>query len=181
MATKATIYKVALQVSNMDAEQYGDYNLTIACHPSENEERMMVRVLAFAMFANDELKFTQGLCDDEEPELWEKNMVDEIMLWIDLGQVDESRIKKACSRSKQAVVYTYQPRSADVWWDKIQNKLSRYNNLSIFSITEEETRSLGDLCKRTMQLFCMIQDGHIYLSNDLKTVEVCPSIRINAE
>lgn len=181
MALKAIIYKANIQLSNMDQDHYGQYPLTIACHPSETEERMMVRVLAFAMHADERLTFTQGLCEDEEPELWQKNLTDDIELWIDLGQADETRIKKACSRSKQVVLYTYQPRSAEVWWDKIKNKLARYDNLTVISLANGDSESLADLCERTMQLNVMIQDGEIWVSSDSKTVSLKPEYLMTAE
>lgn len=180
MALKATIYKATIQLSDMDQDQYGQYPLTIACHPSETEERMMVRVLAFAMHAHGDLSFTQGLCEDEEPELWRKNLTDDIELWIDLGQPDEARIKKACSRSAHVVIYTYQPRSADVWWNKINTKLSRYNNLTVIALEEGVSKSLADICERTMQLNVMIQDGEIWISNDSETVSLKPTYLMTA-
>lgn len=180
MAQKATIYKANIQLSNMDQDQYGQYPLTIACHPSETEERMMVRVLAFAMNAHEDLTFTQGLCEEDEPELWRKNLHEEIELWIDLGQSDETRIKKACTRGKQAMIYTYQPRSADVWWDKIKNKLTRYDNLTVISLPEGASESLASLCARTMQLNIMIQDGEIWVSDDANSISLKPEIRMAA-
>jgi uncharacterized protein YaeQ len=104
MALKATIYKADLQIADMDRHYYADHALTIARHPSETDERMMARVLAYALYAQDGIAFTKGLFDVDEPEVWVKNLVDEILLWIDLGQPDEARIRRACSRAEQVVV-----------------------------------------------------------------------------
>lgn len=174
MAQKATIYKATIQLSDLDRDHYDSYSLTIACHPSENEARMMVRLLAFALNASDRLSFTQGLCVDDEPELWQKSFADEIELWIDLGQADESRIKKACSRSERVILYTYQPRSANVWWDRLGSKLSRYDNLTVYALTEDDVVALTSLCHRTMQITCLIQDGQVWLSDDNRSVSLVP-------
>ncbi|WP_230369927.1 YaeQ family protein [Paludibacterium denitrificans] len=116
MALSATIYKVNLTLSDMDRSYYASHNLTLAQHPSETIERLMLRLTAFALHASDTLSFTRGLCADDEPELWQKNYSDEIELWIDLGEPDEKRLKKACSRAEQVVLYSYGGRASEVWW-----------------------------------------------------------------
>ena len=107
MALSATIFKANLQVSDMDRNYYAEHLLTLARHPSETDERMMVRLLAYALHADEYLNFTKGLCADEEPDLWLKNLTDEIELWIDVGQPDERRLRKACSRAAQVYLYLY--------------------------------------------------------------------------
>src|SRR5680860_958910 len=106
MALKATIFKATLNIADMDRHYYADHQLTLAQHPSENDERMMIRLLAFALNAREGLEFTKGLSTDDEPELWQKSLSDEIELWIELGLPDESRLRKACNRSKQVILYT---------------------------------------------------------------------------
>jgi uncharacterized protein YaeQ len=107
MALNSTIYKVELQISDMDRHYYATHALTLARHPSETEERLMVRLLAFALYADDRLEFGKGISDEDEPALWRKAYTDEIELWIELGQPDEARIRKACGRSRQVVVINY--------------------------------------------------------------------------
>ena len=172
MALKATVFKAELQIADMDRHYYNTHSLTIAQHPSENDERMMVRLLAFALNANDNLQFTKGLCEDDEPELWQVNFSDEIELWIDLGQPDEKRMKKACSRSQKVLLYTYQNKSATVWWEQNKNKLQRYSNLSVFNVADESVAALAKFTERTMRLQCNIQDGQVWLGNDEGMVEV---------
>jgi len=96
---------------------YQQHELVMAMHPSENDLRFIVRVIAFALNADEQLVFTKGLATDDEPEAWLKSLSDEIQLWIDFGQVDEKRIRKACGRAKKVVIYTYQKRKADIWWE----------------------------------------------------------------
>src|SRR4249920_1896129 len=134
MAPKATIYKAELQVSDMDRHYYATHALTLAQHPSETNERLMVRLLAFALYADERLEFGRGLSSDDEPDLWRKSLTGEIEQWIELGQPDEQRIRKACGRARQVVVVNYGGRSADIWWDKIGTGLARSNNLTVIDI-----------------------------------------------
>ena len=165
MAQKATIYKVDLQIADMDRNHFQNYALTIACHPSETEIRMMVRLLVFAFNADDELLFSKGISTDNEPDLWQKNLVDDILLWIDLGQPDEKRVRKACGRAQNVLVYTYQDRSAEVWWKQIKDSVQRFENLRIFSFNEKSIDSLQQLINRNMQLQCTIQEAECWLTD----------------
>jgi len=126
MALSATINKVSINIADMDRHYYQQHDLTMAMHPSENNFRFIVRVIAFALNAHEQLSFTKGLSTDDEPEVWLKSFSDEIELWIDFGQVDEKRIRKACGRAQQVIVYTYHERKAKVWWEQIASKLERH-------------------------------------------------------
>ena len=125
MAISATINKITLNIADMDRHYYQTHNLTVAQHPSETDFRFMMRVIAFSLNANEELSFTKGLCVDDEPELWVKSLTDEIELWIDFGQVDEKRIRKACGRADKVIIYTYNQRKASVWWDQQAKNFER--------------------------------------------------------
>ena len=114
MSPKSTVYKVELQVSDLDRHYYQEHNLTLALHPSETEERLMVRLLAFAMNADERLLFGRGLSTDDEPDLWQRDDTGEIALWIETGQPDEADIRRACGRARQVLIYTYSGRSAQV-------------------------------------------------------------------
>lgn len=163
MALSATINKVSLNIANMDKHYYQQHELTMAMHPSENEFRFIVRVIAFALNAHENLSFTKGLSTDDEPELWQKTLSDEIELWIDFGQVDEKRIRKACGRAKQVVIYTYRERKAAQWWDQTKQKLARHDNLQVFHIAAEGAEAL---VSRNMQLQCNIDEDTVSLNND---------------
>ncbi len=176
MALGATIFKAELQISDMDRQYYGSHSLTLALHPSETEERMMVRLLAFALHAHEQLSFTKGLSTEDEPALWQRSLSGEIELWIDLGQVDENRIRKACGRARQVAIYAYNARSATVWWQKIQPQLQRFDNLGITFLPDDISQQLAALATRNMSLQCLVQDGQIWLSNDNATVEITPEI-----
>src|SRR5690606_31628497 len=132
MALKSTIYKAALQVSDMDRNYYGQHALTIARHPSENDERMMVRLLAFACNAGEALEFGRGLSADDEPDLWEKDLTGAIQLWIDVGLPDEKLLRKACGRSRQVRLYAYGGRIVDIWHEENRARLMRLDNLEVF-------------------------------------------------
>ena len=127
MALKSTIFKAELSIADMDRHYYGDHNLTLARHPSETDERMMVRLVAFVLNAHTDLEFTKGISTDDEPDLWLKGLSGEIELWIDLGQPDEKRIRQACGRAQQVLIYCYSGHGAEIWWSQIQGKLDRFN------------------------------------------------------
>ncbi len=172
MAIKATIYKAEINISDMNRHYYQNHNLTLARHPSETDERLMIRIIAFALSANEDLQFTKGLSTDDEPEIWQRNLSNEIELWIDLGQLDEKRIRKACSRAKKVCVYTYQSGSATVWWKQIENKLSRFNNLKIVHFPDDISKKLASFSNRNMQLQITIEDDEIWLSDDNGSIQI---------
>ena len=174
MALKATIYKASLQVSDVDRNHYRDYQLTLARHPSETEERLMIRMLAFALHADEQLEFTRGLCVDEEPELWLKNPVGEIELWIELGLPDENRLRKACSRAEQVILYCYGGRAVPPWWQRNAEKLARFGNLRLVTLPEATTAALTALAQRNMELHASIQAGQIFFGAGEQTVLVEP-------
>ncbi|MBZ2207073.1 YaeQ family protein [Massilia soli] len=171
MALKATIYKADVQIADMDRNYYQDHGLTLARHPSETDERMMIRLLAFAIHANEALTFTKGLFDTDEPDLWQKDLTGAIQLWIEVGQPDEKRIMKACGRSEQVIVYSYSATS-HIWYKQIANKLERARNLTVINIPAEASEQLEKLANRNMQLQCTIQDSQIYLTDGANTVLV---------
>lgn len=174
MAIKATIFKAELQISDMDRHYYASHDLTIARHPSENDERMMLRILTFALNASEYLSFTKGISTDDEPDLWEKNLSGEIELWIELGQPDEKRIRKACGRAKKVLIYCFGGNSGDIWWEQNRAKFDRFDNLNVISISEPERKALTLLTNRTMRLQCTIQDGMAWLSDDDSNIEITP-------
>ena len=169
MALKATIYKAELQIADMDRNYYQEHILTLARHPSETDERMMVRLLAFALHANEALTFTKGLFDTDEPDLWQKDLTGAIDLWIEVGQPDEKRLMKACGRAEKVIVYSYSATS-NIWYKGIANKLERAKNLTVINIPAEASAQLEQLAKRNMQLQCTIQDGQIWLTDSVETV-----------
>ena len=171
MAQNSTVVKAELQVSDMDRHYYATHNLTLAQHPSETDERLMVRLIAFALYADDRLEFGRGLSDEDEPSLWRRDYTDEIELWIDLGQPDDARIRRACSRADQVVVLCYSS-SCDVWWKQIAGKLTRFANLTVWQLPAETSQALAALAERSMRLQCMVQDGEIWINTDTASVPV---------
>ena len=171
MALKATIFKANISICDMDRNYYDTLNLTIARHPSETDKRMMVRILAFIIHAHEQLQFTKGLSSDEEPEIWQIDYSEQIQLWIELGQIDEKRIKKGCNRSEKVAIYTYGS-SVENWWNKIKSKASSYKNLDVYQVSENTTDQLCDLVSRTMELQCTIDTGQIWLSNQSDSVHI---------
>lgn len=175
MAQKATIYKVELSVSDMDRHYYETHKLTIAKHPSETDERMMVRLLAFALNAHEQLEMTKGISTDDEPDIWQKSLSDELELWIALGLPSEKVVRQSCAKAKKVVIYTYGGRTADVWWDKIQNSTTRFDNLQVVALSEQATSELAGLADRSMKLQVNIQDGDVMVSVGDQIVYVTPT------
>ena len=171
MALKSTIFKAALQVADMDRNYYADHSLTIARHPSETDERMMLRVLAFALHADAALAFGKGISTDDEPDLWRRDLTGAIELWIDVGVPDEKLLRRACGRASEVVVYTY-GRGAALWWGRSQTALERMPNLRVLGVPVATSLELAKLAQRTMLLQCTIQDGHVWLGDKDGAVEV---------
>jgi uncharacterized protein YaeQ len=176
MALKATIYKANVQLADMDRNVYGDHGLTIARHPSETDERMMIRVLAFALnvpASNDHgaLEFAKDLWDTDEPALWEKDLTEQIVHWIDVGQPDDKRVMRASSRAARVSVYSFSA-STPIWWSGIANRLTRASNISVWQVPPEQSQALGALAQRSMQLQVTVQDGLVWVGNGRETVEI---------
>lgn len=174
MAIKSTIYKIDLQVSDMDRNYYQQHSLTLAKHPSETDERLMVRLIAFTLYANEALVFGKGLSDDEEPDLWQKDLTGAIQLWIDVGLPTERDIRKACGRSKQVAVVLYGGRIADMWWSQNSKALLKINNLTIINLPS--TQELASIASRSLDISCTIQDGQILVSHDAGSFDISPVI-----
>lgn len=177
MAPKATVLKAELQISDMDRHYYAAHQLTLAQHPSETDKRLMVRLLAYVLHADERLEFGRGLSSDDEPDLWRRDYTGLIEQWIDLGQPDESRIRKACGRAAQVVVVTYGGRASDLWWQKTAPSLARLQNLTVLDIPSETVDELAALIARAMRLNCIIQDGELQLMSDTVSIALRPSVR----
>ncbi len=174
MAVGATIYKCNLNIADMDRHYYVEHSLTLAKHPSENDLRLMVRLAAFVLNADDTLEFTKGISQDDEPDIWAKSLSGEIDLWVDLGQPDEKRIRKACGRSKKVIIYTYQEGSALAWWKQAEKTLKRFNNLSIVYLQIDG--DIERLSQRNMSLQCNVSDGELTLHSDDNSVVIRPVV-----
>ena len=172
MAVGATIFKAVLQIADMERNYYQDHALTLARHPSETDERMMVRLLAFALHAHEYLAFGQGMTEDDEADLWRKDLTGAIELWMDVGLPDEKLIRKACGRADQVVVYAYGGRVADMWFTQNSKQFERLRNLTVINLPQDSTRALAGLAQRTMQLQCTIQDGQVWLGDGQESVQV---------
>ena len=174
MALKATIFKADLQIADMDRGHYADYPLTIARHPSETDERMMVRLAAFALHAGDGLAFGRGISAEDEPALSISDLTGAIQLWIEVGLPDEKAIRKACARATQVCVVTYGGRAAQLWWDKVRPALAGLANLAVIDLPQEATRALAALARRNMRLQCSLQEGLLLITDGAVSVDIEP-------
>lgn len=177
MALTSTICKCNLDISDMDRDHYGNHVLTLARHPSETDERMMVRLLAFCLFADVDLRFGGGISANDEPDLWRHDRQGLISHWIDLGQLQEKRLRQSCSKAARVTIITYQDNAAAQWWRQIKDQADRFLHLDIIHFPDTQTRALVPLAARQMQLQCTIQDGLLWLTDGALSVELTPIIR----
>lgn len=181
MATNATVYKVRLDVSDIDRGYYANHAFVMACHPSETFERLVVRLLAFVLHAHEDLTFGAGLSSDDEPDLWRRSLGGDIECWIDLGQPDEARIRRACSRARAVVVVNYGGRAADVWWEKHAAALARFDRLTVIDIGSEAVSALAALAEpggRKLEWQCVLQDGELQIIGPAAELVLVPRMRM---
>ena len=174
MAANATIHKALLNIANMDEHYYEEHNLTLAQHPSENDLRLMIRLVAFVLNANDTLMFCKGISQDDEPDLWQKSFGGDIEMWIDLGQPDEKRIKKACGRSDKVIIYTFKEKLANPWFKQIEGSLSRFKNLQVIHLNIDG--DIESLYNRSMNIQCSMLDNELTLSTDENSVIITQEV-----
>jgi uncharacterized protein YaeQ len=178
MALKATIFKANLQIADMDRQIYVDHAVTIARHPSETDERMMVRLFALALNlpADDgqgRLELAKDLWDGDEPSLWQRDLTGQLMHWIDVGQPDERRLLKASGRTQRVSVFSYSA-STPIWWAGLANRIARARNVEVWQIEASASQALAALAQRSMQLQLGVQDGTAWIGDGKQTVEITP-------
>jgi uncharacterized protein YaeQ len=178
MALKATIFKARLELADMDRQIYSDHDLILARHPSETDERMLIRLLAFALNVpvnNDRgaLDFGKDMWDADEPGLWQRDLTGQIAHWIEVGQPDEKRLLRTSSRSSRVSVYSFSS-STPIWWAAMANKLTRVRNLTVWQVPPGQSAALAALAQRSMQLNVTVQDGAIWIGDGERSVEVAP-------
>ncbi len=170
MALKSTVFKAALQIADMDRGLYADHALTVARHPSETDERLMMKLLAFALNvpADDHdgaLQFARGMSDTDEPDLWQLSLAGVLRHWVEVGQpADERRIVRACGRAERVTLYAYSA-AVPIWWAAIAGKLARLSNLQVWQVPAAEAQALAALAARSMQLQVTVQEGQIWVGN----------------
>ncbi len=182
MALKSTVFKVQLQLADIDHGCYADHALTLARHPSETDERMMVRLAALALNAHalqddcggdGQLAFGAGLSDPDEPDVWLRDFTGRTRLWIEVGQPEDKPLAKACGKADRVRVYAFS-HAAEVWWKGIEGKLSRLSNLEVFRIPAEASQQLARLAERSMQLQATVQEGVLTLGNSQHSIDLEP-------
>jgi uncharacterized protein YaeQ len=173
MALKSTVCRAVLDVSDVDRNYYAEHVLTVARHPSETDERMMVRLAAFAFNAHEHLTFGRGLAEDDEPDLWQKAATGAIAHWIEVGQPDDRTLLRAAGRAERVTVYAYRS-GAELWWAPIAERLARVRRLAVWRIPVTASRKLSALAARAMHLQCTIQDGGLWISDAAQRVAAEP-------
>ena len=170
MALKPTIYKFRISLTDMNRDYYDSFNLTVAQHPSETEQRMMARIMAFCINASPELEFTKGLSSIEEPDLWQKSLDDQILEWVDVGEPDPERVKKATRLSKSVRVFSFNTKS-NVWWEQNKGKFG-YLKAQIVRLDNDGIEQLAAMTQRTMDLSVMLSGNSAFVNSDTQSAEV---------
>lgn len=178
MALKSTIFKANLQIADIDHSYYADHGLTLARHPSETDERMMIRLVALALQAHKlqdlcqgdgTLAFGAGLANPDEPDVWLRDFTGQTQLWVEVGQPEEKPLTKACAKAEQVVVYCFH-HAAEVWWRAIENKLTRLSNLEVWRVPTLASQELVTLAQRSMQLQATLQEASLMLSDGMQDI-----------
>jgi uncharacterized protein YaeQ len=175
MALKATIFKANLQINDLDRHYYALHPLILAQHPSETNERLMVRLLAFALEASETLEFGKGL-SSEEPALWQHDATGLIERIIEVGLPEEALLRRYAGRATEVMVYAYGGRTVGLWWEKLRVPLGRLKNLRVVEISPETSEGLGAIASRTMNLQCLISDGEAQIMTDTDAVTVVTTV-----
>ena len=181
MARGATIFKADLEIADMDRQYYASHSLTLACHPSETEERMMVRLLAFVLFAHEDLTFCRGVSTQDEPDLWQRDLTGALERWVDVGHPDPRSLRRACGKAAQVVALCYGGRGSDTWWSESRRELERLGNLTVIQIAVPAAEALAQLAQRKMRLQCNIQDGSVSLISETEMVEIEPVVLLQPD
>lgn len=181
MGSKVDLYKVVLNVSDIDRNYYQEHKFTLAFQSSVKETSIIARILAFALNADERLVYTKGIDTKHEPDLWLKDFTGDVELWIDMGEPDEKRVRKACVRSKRVIIYAYKGESSEKWWENKKSKLELYKNLSVMSLPVQTLEDLAIMLDRTMELQCTIQDKHVWIGNNDRTVEFDPVFKLESQ
>jgi uncharacterized protein YaeQ len=176
MALKATVHRAELQISDLDRHYYASHSLTLAQHPSETDARLMVRLFAFALYAQERLEFGRGLSADGEPDLWLKSLTGEIEHWIELGQPEEADLRRACGRARRVTLVGYSGRAFQIWWEKNASALARCANLEVIELPAGTAEALAGLLERGMRLQCIVQEGEVQLMSETATVAATPVV-----
>lgn len=171
MALRSTVFKADVGISDLDRHYYQNHSLVLARHPSENDERMMVRLLAFVLNASETLEFGRGISTDDEPALWDRDLTGAVQHWIEVGQPDERLLRRACGRADRVSVYAF-GRGVDQWWQTNATALSRQDKLDVWRVEAADCAALAALAERGMQLQCTIQDGQVMVAAESDTLQI---------
>jgi uncharacterized protein YaeQ len=179
MALRSTVYKIELQVSDLDRRVFESRSLALARHPSETEERLMVRLLAYALHLGEGLEFGRGISNEDEAAIWQRDLTGRLLLWIEVGLPDERVLRRACGRADAVVLYTYGGRAAAQWWSQTGASLERLSNLQVFDLPQPFTLALAEQAARSLQVQVTVQDREVWFSIGDQTLTTTPELRRN--
>ena len=172
MTPTETTYNIRQQIMNRDRNYFHDHAFSVPHPLLESKERMIVNLFAFALHANEALKFVNVQRVENTTDIWIKDVAGNIELWINVGLPDEKLVHTACGLAKQVVIYSYNGHVADMWWDKNEGKLKLLKNLTVINLPMETTRAMEKMVQSNAQLNFTIQDGRTWLANQENTMQI---------
>lgn len=171
MAIKPTIYKLSIAISDFNRDYYDSVNLTVALHPSETVQRMMARIVAYCLNAQDNITFTKGLSNIEEPDIWVKTLDDQITLWIEVGEPSPERIKKSSRIAPEVKFYSFNSKS-DTWWKQSKDKVSQFKNVKFYQFDWPQIQLLATFAERSMDWSLSISGDTVYIAAENQECEL---------
>lgn len=163
MAHTATVYTFDIQLSDMDRGVYEALALRVARQPSETEEYLLTRVLAYCLEYTEGLAFSRGLAEPDEPALAVRELDGTLRVWIDIGAPDAARLHKASKLGARVVVYTHKD-AAQLVRQLAEGKIFRAEALEVFAVDRALLAELAARLERRMSFALAISDRHLYLT-----------------
>ncbi|WP_305046849.1 YaeQ family protein [Geoalkalibacter sp.] len=180
MALPSTIHRAVVQLSDVDRGIYETLQVTLARHPSETAQRLVLRLLAYAVCHAPELSFTKGICAGDEPDLWIREPDGRVKLWIEVGTPEPQRLLKACRHAEQVVLLTAGP--GRFRWDaQYRELLTGLDNVRVLGVDYDFVSQVATGLERSITWELTISGGSLYLTSAKQTYETTLETLVSAE
>lgn len=173
MARGATIYRAIIELSNVDRDRYAELAVTVAQHPSETRERMVVRLLAYALRFEEGLEFGRGVSATDEPDAWSRHGDGRVRQWIEVGQPDPKRLVKAARRSETVTAFAFGA-GVERWREALLAKIDPPANLGVCGLDSGFIDRASDRLDRTIRWSLTQSEGCLFLGIGADTFETTP-------
>jgi uncharacterized protein YaeQ len=170
MALTATIYNFDVELADTDRGVYQTLSFKVAQQPSESDEHMMARVLAYCLEYTEGIGFSKGIADPEDPALFVRDLTGALRVWIDIGSPDAARLHKASKAAPRVVVYTHKD-PAQLLRALDGERIHRAEALELYALDRELIAALVARRDRRTKLDLTVTQGHLYVTLDGETHE----------